>query len=431
MTRTTDVAVIGAGALGCSIALELRRAGYDVTVIDRGSAPGTGSSAASSAVVRFNYPTWDGVAASWESFHRWERWRDYLQLPVQECVTEYRRTGLAFLDVDLLPGEAMAQHFDTASIPYEIWDSARLRSAVPGIDPGRYFPPKPVETDAFFDDAESSLGAVYTPDAGFVEDPQGAVLDLARAAEQIGAELMLGSPVVAIDKTGPGWRLTLASGDVVDSRLVVNAAGPWSSSLNAMAGVGADFEVTVRPMRQEVHHVSAPSSLGGDTPIIADADLGTYIRSDRSGHLLIGGTEPECDPWEWVDDPDSIRTNPTVPVHRAQVTRAARRLPDLTVPNVPRGVVGVYDVSSDWTPIYDRTDADGYYVAMGTSGNQFKNAPLVGSLMAAIMQGVDTGHDHDTTPVEYVCPFTGLTIDTGVFSRRRTPTAGSTGTVFG
>ena len=30
----------------------------------------------------------------------------------------------------------------------------------------------------------------------------------------------------------------------------------------------------------------------------------------------------------------------------------------------------MYDVSDDWIPIYDRTDLDGFYVAIGTSGNQ-------------------------------------------------------------
>jgi sarcosine oxidase subunit beta len=49
--------VIGAGVIGSSIALQLKRLGHDVTVIDRNSAAGMGSTSASSAVVRFNYST--------------------------------------------------------------------------------------------------------------------------------------------------------------------------------------------------------------------------------------------------------------------------------------------------------------------------------------------------------------------------------------
>ena len=43
-------------------------------------------------------------------------------------------------------------------------------------------------------------------------------------------------------------------------------------------------------------------------------------------------------------------------------------------------MVGVYDVADDWSAIYDRTDAPGFYVAIGTSGNSFKNAPVSGRL---------------------------------------------------
>ena len=39
------------------------------------------------------------------------------------------------------------------------------------------------------------------------------------------------------------------------------------------------------------------------------------------------------------------------------------------MPSEKRGVVDLYDVSDDWIPIYDRTDLDGFYVAIGSSGN--------------------------------------------------------------
>ena len=76
--------------------------------------------------------------------------------------------------------------------------------------------------------------------------------------------------------------------------------------------------------------------------------------------------------------------NPTVERYEAQVTRAARRFPDMTVPNRPKGIAGVYDVAEDWTPIYDKTALPGFYVGIGTSGNQFKNAPVIGALMDRI-----------------------------------------------
>jgi glycine/D-amino acid oxidase-like deaminating enzyme len=228
--------------------------------------------------------------------------------------------------------------------------------------------------------------------------------------------------------------LILSDGDRVEAPVVVNVAGPWSHALNLLAGVGGDFTVHTRPLRQEVHHVVAPpgfADIDGLGPTVADLDLGTYLRPAAGGGLLVGGTEPDCDELQWVDDPDAVDLQPTVTVFEAQVTRAARRFPALAVPLRPRGIVGVYDVADDWTPIYDRTSLDGYYVAMGTSGNQFKNAPVVGRLMSALITAVEGGHDHDADPISYTCEHTGHRIDVGAFSRRRPINLDSTGTVMG
>jgi sarcosine oxidase, subunit beta len=146
--------------------------------------------------------------------------------------------------------------------------------------------------------------------------------------------------------------------------------------------------------------------------------------------MLVGGTEPECDPLEWIDDPDRVDPRPTLDQFEAQVLRTARRFPELPVPRRPSGVVGVYDVSSDWIPIYDRTGLDGYYVAIGTSGNQFKNTPVVGELMATLVLAVEAGQDHDRDPVTFRCSFTGADVDLAAFSRRRPPNLDSSGTVM-
>ncbi|MCS5678476.1 MAG: FAD-binding oxidoreductase, partial [Acidimicrobiales bacterium] len=89
-----------------------------------------------------------------------------------------------------------------------------------------------------------------------------------------------------------------------------------------------------------------------------------------------------------------------------------------------------YDVTPDWLPIYDRTSMEGYYVAIGTSGNQFKNAPLIGQAMRDLVDACEVGHDHDGDPVTTDCHHIGRTLDLGAFSRLRTGVATS-GTVLG
>jgi len=435
MPKATDAIVVGAGVIGNSIAYELAARGYRVLVIDKEGGSGFGSTSASSAVIRFNYSTFDGMAAAWEAAHCWRSWPEHLGGLGSADLARFYECGMAFLDVDVAPRERMVRLFDKIGVKYELWDSNTLANQIPGIDVGSYYPPKPVDSESFYADTDTSLGAVYTPEAGFVDDPQLAATNLGAAAVAKGAVYSFRTRVTRIEQqTSDRWILQLDNGDTLEAPIVVNAAGPWSGALNAMAGVGADFTVTVRPLRQEVHHVTAPTGYNQDVrlgPMIADLDLGTYMRPEQGGGFLIGGTEPECDPLEWIDDPDSANPNRTAARFQAQVLRAARRLPHLAVPSQPKGIAGVYDAASDWTPIYDKTDRPGFYVAIGTSGNQFKNAPVAGRFLATLIEEVEAGRDHDANPVVYTGPHTGLKINLGSFSRRREFNTESTGTVLG
>lgn len=431
---SADAVVVGAGVIGSAIALELAKTDRRVVVVDRASGAGQGSTSASSAVVRYNFSTLAGVSAAWESHFSWVAWAEHLGHPVGD-LARFQRSGLVMLDVAAAPRSGWLPLFDEVGVAYEEWDAATLAARVPGIDPGKYWPPKRIDDDGFWEDADATLGGVYTPDAGYITDPQLAAQNLAAAAAAEGAEFRYRSTVTAIE-TGDGRvrSVVLADGTRISAPIVVNAAGPWSGKLNGLAGVGSDFTVGVRPMRQEVAQVLAPEGYhppGGVGPAVADVDLGTYFRGEVGGGLLVGGTEPECDPFQWLDDPDDANLNPTMAVFEAQVTRAARRLPGLRVPNRARGVVGVYDVAEDWTPIYDRTELDGFYVAIGTSGNQFKNAPAVGRMLATLIEQVEAGADHDREPVQYKGVHTGLAIDLGAFSRKRSRNSGSSGTVMG
>lgn len=167
-----------------SIALELARSGLRVVVVDKFGGAGNGSTSTSSAVARFTYPTIAGVNAAWESLHCWEAWRDHLQAPAGEPLAAFNRCGVTMLDVDFAPCSLFTRHFDKVGVPYEEWDAQELSEQLPAVDTGRYFPPRPVDDDEFFADASARLGALHTPDGGFVDDPQLAARNLAAAAQR-------------------------------------------------------------------------------------------------------------------------------------------------------------------------------------------------------------------------------------------------------
>ena len=139
--------------------------------------------------------------------------------------------------------------------------------------------------------------------------------------------------------------------------------------------------------------------------------------------------EPPCDPLEWADADDWNRE--LTEQWTAQVYRTALRIPTLPIPQQAQGIAALYDVSDDWIPIYDRSSLPGYYMACGTSGNQFKNAPLAGVLMAELIAACEAGHDHDREPVKVTGRYTGFPIDLGFFSRLRAVNKDSSFSVLG
>ncbi len=273
------------------------------------------------------------------------------------------------------------------------------------MTPQRFTPPRRPEDPAFGDSDGEIAGAVLFPTCGYVNDPQLAARNLQHAAEAHGGRFRFRSAVTAIRRAnGRVIGVALADGTEIDAPVVVNVAGPHSAVVNRMAGVEEEMSVRTRPLRQEVAHVPAPPGVDFDRrPLIcSDGDVGCYWRSDTGNRLLIGSQEPECDPLEWVDPDDWNRE--LTEQWTAQVYRAALRIPTLPIPQQAQGIVALYDVSDDWIPIYDRSSLAGFYMAVGTSGNQFKNAPLAGVLMAELILACEAGHDHDREPLKHHRP---------------------------
>ncbi|MCP3993408.1 MAG: FAD-binding oxidoreductase, partial [Actinomycetia bacterium] len=239
---------------------------------------------------------------------------------------------------------------------------------------------------------------------------------------RVGGEFRFNAEVVTIERAdGRVHGVMLASGETITAPIVVNVAGPHSFVINQMAGLEGTMSICTKALRHEVHHVAPPEGVSYDTTgcHVQDGDTGIYFRPEVGDNILIGSEDPACDPQEWVDDPDDFNREITPEQWEAQVLRLARRMPDLGVPGTGRGVVDLYDVADDWIPIYDKTDLAGFYVAIGTSGNQYKNAGVAAHCMGELIDAVEGGHDHDAEPVVVRGRYTGLEIDLGSFSRNR------------
>jgi sarcosine oxidase subunit beta len=422
MARTL---IIGAGVVGCSVALELARRGTDAVVVDRHGDVGHGSTSASCGIVRHYYSTPTMTAMAQEGAGYWDEWAAYLGLSDDGDLARFDRCGMLFIPTAVDERvRGILDHMRALGVEAELLDADQVAARFPFLDPSSHFPVRRPEDDDFFEPTGRRIaGAVLEHDAGYVVSPQVATANLRRACEREGVEFRLGHPVTAIERTGAGesrFRLTLDDGNRLEGRVLVNVAGPHSALINRMAGVELPLET--RALRRDVAVVEnpVPEELRTSTPIIGDLDSGIYMRPESGGHdLVTGSLEPECDEEEWLDDPDAMDVHCSVEAFDRQVMRLMKRIPEARLGR-RRGIASQYDVTlADWTPILDRTDAPGYYVAIGTSGSSFKTAPVIGVMMARLIEECEAGRDHDRDPLRLPLTHTDFEVDCAFFSRLR------------
>ena len=142
-------------------------------------------------------------------------------------------------------------------------------------------------------------------------------------------------------------------------------------------------------------------------------DLGVYCAPPRAGSCSSAATSRSAT----RSSGSTIPTPPTrapPPVNSdAQITRAARRLPRLQVPNTPSGIAGVYDVATDWTPIYDRTASTATTSRWARAATSSRTRRWPASSCATLIDRIESGHDHDADPIRYTGEHTGEVIDLG------------------
>ncbi len=420
MNITTDIVIIGAGIIGTAMAYELAQKGFKTINVDKLPAAGQGSTSSSSAGIRTHYSTRQGVAMAYEGYFYWKNWKDYLGAADERDLARFKNPGGLVLGQKF---EKLISLYSELGVEYEIWNMDDVIRRMPIYSDADYSPPRRPEDDTFFDQPSRKLvSAIYTPSSGYMSDPQLSARNLQSAAEALGSRFFFKSPVIEIRCSGGSITgVTLDGGQQIDAPIVVNAAGPYSFVVNEMAGIQNGMNIKTRALRHEVHVVPSPKGFNFEKKgmVISDFTNATYHMPEVGNRILVGSQDPACDLKIWIPDPDHFNRQVTTDQWRAQVYRLAQRIPGLGIPDKPRGLADLYDVSDDWIPIYDKSDLNGFYMAIGTSGNQFKNAPVVGRLMAELIHACENGHDHDRDPVKIKGRYTGHVIDAGFYSRLR------------
>ncbi|HCY85149.1 MAG TPA: FAD-dependent oxidoreductase [Desulfobacteraceae bacterium] len=429
-----DAIIIGTGIIGNCIAYEMAKQGKKTLSIDKLGGSGCGSTAGSCAIIRLYYSSPEGVALAREGYYYWLDWKRYLRVTDPEGMAYYKNTGAMVFKSNLNKNlKPVMASLDELGVGYLELTPEQMADYLPNPDLRSFHPQKRMDEEGFGEATGSSVnGAVYVPESGFVSDPKQSTHNVEVAARAVGADFLFNAKVTSIlTEDGRAAGVELEDGRSFKAPVVVNVAGPHSSQINEMAGVVDKMKISTRALRVEVAHVPAPDGVDWEAqaPITSDSDTGVYTRPETGNHVLIGSEEPKCDPLEYVD-PDDYNLNFTDQL-KTQAYRVAMRVPELRIPNKNQGLVDLYDVTDDWYPIYDKSDLPGFYLAIGTSGNQYKNAPVVGAFMAGLIDYCEAGNDHDENPYQYRMKYMDRTLDIGFFSRNREINQDSSFSVIG
>jgi len=435
LKKKYDAIVIGAGIIGACIGFELAKRGQKVLNLDKLGGSGLGSTAGSCAIIRLHYSTPDGVALARESYYYWLDWPKYLGVVDPTGMVRYINTGCLVIKTEKNKylKNVMAA-LDELNVVYEDLDAEGIRQRFPMVDTRKYGPPT-LPSDPRFGQptGDAVAGAIYVPESGLISDPKQSVHNVQVAGENVGGEYLFKAEVVdVLKKDGRCAGVKLADGTEIEAPVVVNVAGPHSYQINQMAGVIEGMNIKTRPLRQEVCHVPAPQGIDYNNlgTIISDGDIGCYSRPEVGNYVLVGSEDPACDKLEYLEDADDYNRGFT-DQWKTQVIREAQRLKGLPIPEKSQGLVDLYDASDDWIPIYDKSDLPGFYMAIGTSGNQYKNAPVVGVLMAELIEACQAGQDHDQDPVKFTMRFLKRECNIGFYSRLREINPDSSFSVIG
>ena len=349
-TDSHEVAVVGAGAVGVTVAHDLARAGVDVTVYEQGTVA-SGSSGRAAGVCYDAFASHPDAALGAESIERFRA---------------FAAEGAPFVSC---PYVWLARH----------GDDERIRLVREGIERMQELGVDAEALDA--DELAARFPALRTDDvavagvstgAGYT-DPGEYTAWLAARAREAGATVREETPVeIATDspRVGPPGETERE----VDALVV--AAGAHSKQLLGDAGVA----IAMKPYR--VQALVGSVSLGDGAawePMVYDASGDCYLRPHPEGVLAGNGTE------EVEADPDGYDQEANAGFAADLAARVTHRLPGCSL-DVQRAWAGLCTATPDRDPLVGEV-RPGVYVATGLQGQGFMRSPAIGGRLAGEVLG--------------------------------------------
>jgi len=348
-----DVAIVGAGVIGCSLARELAGRGRDVLLID-GRHPGAEASSAAAGLLspqneaRESNPFFD-LGLESRALHA--SLAEQLASETGIAVG-YRRCGI--LRCTFAEGGRLRREFGwqaEAALGLEFADATAAASRSGGrvsaqIGESLFFP-----NEAIVDSARLTQA-------------------LALSAERRGARILRASARRFLLRAGVCRGIETDRGPI-EAGQTVDAAGAWAGFDS-----GLPFAVPVVPIRGQMVELQTP---GRDLPVVVQSDS-VYLVPRAGGSVLVGAT---------VEDV-GYRKEVTARGITGLIGAAVALMPDLADATFVRAWAGLRPGTPDEWPILGPTPVPGLFLATGHYRNGILLAPITALLLADVLTGATT-----------------------------------------
>lgn len=349
--KVWDAVIVGGGIIGVSLALELRKHGARVIVLDA-SQPGREASFAAGGMLAARDPEAKpqlrdlaiASAAIYSEFVHQVQDESGMQ------VDFHGEGAIRFLD------DRQAQ---SCGLP--LLSETELRELEPELT---YRAP-----------------AILLPEE--CVDPQLLMAALVKAAKHREVDIAAGSEVQEIEIVNDRAVAAITSKTRYAGGAVINCAGAWA------AHVGPT-RIPTRPVKGQMLALapgSKPQTLPALPHPVRHVIRGdVYIIPRGNGRIVVGATAEEAG-FDKRVQPETIQQ-----LHQ----RAANLVPVLGQARILEDWAGLRPGTPDGLPILGRTEFDGYYVATGHFRDGILLAPITAKLMAQVIRGI--GPELDIAP---------------------------------
>jgi dimethylglycine dehydrogenase len=335
MKSHAKAVVIGGGVVGCSVLFHLAKAGWkDVMLIERSELT---SGSSWHAAGGFHTLNGDPNVAK-------------LQAYTVQLYREIEELSGQNIGLHLTGGVMMA---DTR----ERMDFLRLAHAK-----GRYLGMDtelitPSEAKAMFPlmDEKHFVGAMWDPVEGHL-DPSGTTHAYAKAAQRLGAEIVLRNRVIELTQETDGtWNVVTEQG-TVKAEHVVNCGGLWAREVGRMVGLelpllAMEHMYLLTEDMPEVMEYN--KSTGKELIGVIDFKGEIYTRQERNG-ILLGTYERACKPWSEKETPWSFGhelLQPDIDRIAPSLEVGFRHFPGIEKAGIKQIINGPFTFSPDGNPL--------------------------------------------------------------------------------